>query len=175
MATLKNKRNFAALNKEDCEEHPRSNLMQNSNVTRSQEDYITQVSEEIEGKVTKKLSQDFSRTESRISGALSCLDDFLLSPSNQGHSGNAPAKSRNTLRTSQGTNEDDSQSDPHPEAGFSQVLAQMTFMTDFHDWDYLILVVLFWLTENVDQHFCFTFCTKIYSSHFNQKTLNMFR
>ena len=53
METLRNKRKLAALNKENCEEHPRSNLPQNSNVPRSQEDYITQVSEEIEGRVTK--------------------------------------------------------------------------------------------------------------------------
>ena len=46
---------LAALNKEKCEENPRSNLAQNSNVPRSQKDYITQVSEEIEGRVTKKL------------------------------------------------------------------------------------------------------------------------
>ena len=42
------------------------------------EDYITQVSEEIEGRVTKKLSQELSRTESRIFGVLSKLDEFLL-------------------------------------------------------------------------------------------------
>ena len=52
MAT-QNNRKLAALNKENCEEHPRSNLAQNSNVPISQEDYITQVSKEIEGKVTK--------------------------------------------------------------------------------------------------------------------------
>ena len=55
MATRNKK--MAALNKENCEEHLRSNLASNSNVPRSQEDYITQVSEEIEGRVTKKLSQ----------------------------------------------------------------------------------------------------------------------
>ena len=70
MATLKSIRKLAALNKENCEEHPRSSMAQNSNVPRSQEDYITQVSEEIEGRVTKKLSQEFSMTENRISGAL---------------------------------------------------------------------------------------------------------
>ena len=47
MAT-RNKRKLAALNKENCEEHPRSNLAQNLNAPRSQEDYITQVSEEID-------------------------------------------------------------------------------------------------------------------------------
>ena len=65
MAT-RNKRKLAALNEENCEEHPRNNLASNSNVPRSQEDYITQVSEEIERRVTKKLSQEFSRTENRI-------------------------------------------------------------------------------------------------------------
>ena len=77
MAVLRNERKLASLNKEDCEEDPRRNLAQNSYVPRSQEEYITQVSEEIEGKVTKKLSQEFSRTESRILGALSRLDDFF--------------------------------------------------------------------------------------------------
>ena len=55
MATLRNKRKLAAVTKENCEEHPRSNLAQNSIVPRSQEDYKTQVSEEIQGRVTKKL------------------------------------------------------------------------------------------------------------------------
>ena len=41
------------------------------------EEYIVQVSEEIEGSVTKKLSQDFSRMESRILGTLSKLDEFF--------------------------------------------------------------------------------------------------
>ena len=62
MAT-RNKRKLAALFKEIIEEHPRSNLAQNSNVPRSQEDYITQISEEIEERVTKKLSQEISRRE----------------------------------------------------------------------------------------------------------------
>ena len=119
MATLRNKRKLAALSKENYEEHP-SNMAQNSNVPRSQEDYITQVSEKIAGRVTETLSQWFSRTDSRILGALSRLGDFLLNPLNQGHSGTAPKTSRNTLRRSQGTNEDDSQSNPHPETGVSE-------------------------------------------------------
>ena len=116
MAT-RNKRKLAALNKENCEEHPRSNLAQNSKVPRSQEDYITQVSEEIEGRVTKKLSQEFSRTENRILGALARLDDFLMKPLLQGHSGTTPETSRNMFSINQGTNADDSQSNPHIEAG----------------------------------------------------------
>ena len=77
----------------------------------------TQVSEEIEGRFTKKLSQEFSRTENRILGALASLDHFLMNPLLQGHSGTTPETSRNVFSINQGTNEDDSQSDPHPEAG----------------------------------------------------------
>ena len=120
MATLRNKRKLAALKKKNCEEHPRSNLAQNSNVPRSQQDYITQVFGEIESGVTKKLSQEFSRTENRILGALSRLDNFLMNPVIQGHSGTAPETSQNAFVTYQETNEDDSQSDPHPEASVSQ-------------------------------------------------------
>ena len=86
------KRKLAALNKENYEEHPRSILAQNSNVPRSQEDYIAQVSEEIEGRVTEILSQEFSRTENRILGALARLDDFLMNPLIQSHSGDVPER-----------------------------------------------------------------------------------
>ena len=88
---------MAALNKENCEEHLWSFLAQNSNVPRSQEDYITQISEEIERRVFKKLSQEFSRTGNRILGALAHLDDFLMNPLIQGRSGTAPETSRNAF------------------------------------------------------------------------------
>ena len=115
--TTRNKKKMAALNRENCEENPRSNLAQNSGALRSQEDYITQVSEEIEGRVTKRLSKEFSRTENRILGALARLDDFLMNPLLPGHSGTTPEPTRNTSHNNQGTNEDGSQNDPHPEAG----------------------------------------------------------
>ena len=92
-------------------------MASNSNVPRSPEDYITQVSEEIQGRVTKKLSQEISRTENRILGALARPDDFLMNPLLQGHSGTTPATSQNLFGINQGTIEDDSQSDRHPEAG----------------------------------------------------------
>ena len=117
MATLRNKGKLTALNKENCEKHPWSNSAQNLNVPRSPEEYITQVSEEIEGRVSKKLFQEFSRTENRILGALSRFDDLFMNPLIQGHYGTAPETSRDAFSTNQGTNEDDSQSDPHPEAG----------------------------------------------------------
>ena len=124
---------LAALNNKNCEEHPRSNLAQSSNVPRSQEDYITEVSEENEGRVTKRLSKEFSRTESCILGALTRLGDFLMNPLLQGHSGTTLDPSRNTLSTSQGTNED-SQINPHPEAGlFHGQMIQNSGSEDGHD------------------------------------------
>ena len=40
-----------------------------------------------------------------------------MNPLIQGDSGTTPETSRNKFSINQGTNEDDSQSDPHPEAG----------------------------------------------------------
>ena len=95
MATLRNKRKMAALYKENYEEHLESILAQSLNVPRSQEDYTTHFFEENEGTVTKKLSQEFSRTENSILGVLSRLDDFLMKPLIQGRSGTAPEPLRN--------------------------------------------------------------------------------
>ena len=117
MATFRNKKKLAALKRENCDEHARSNMAQKSNVPRLHEDYITQVPEEKDGRVTKTLSQELSRTENRILGKLELLDNLLMNPLIQGHTGTARETSRNALVSNQGTNEDDSQSVPHPEAG----------------------------------------------------------
>ena len=117
MATLRNKRKLAAVTKETQEENPRNGQSRNTSVSRISEEYITQVSEEIEGRITKKLSEEFSRIESRISDALSKLDEFLSNQQIQTHSKTVPGTFRNTNVENQGTNEDDSQSDPHPEGG----------------------------------------------------------
>ena len=71
MATLRNKRKLAAGTTGRQEEHPRNDQSRNTSVPRINEENITQVSEEIEGRFTKNLSQDFTRTDSRILGALS--------------------------------------------------------------------------------------------------------
>ena len=117
MATLRNKRKLAAVTRETQEENPRNGQSRNTSVPRINEEYITQVSEEIEGRITKKMSQEFNRIESRISDALSKLDEFLSNQQIQTHSKTVPGTFRNTNVENQGTNEDDSQSDPHPEAG----------------------------------------------------------
>ena len=100
--TTRNKRKLAALNKEICEEHPRSNLAQNSSAPRSQEDYITQVSVELEERVTKRLSKEFSRTENRILGALARLGDFLMNPLLPRHSGAFPERNKHKTRNERG-------------------------------------------------------------------------
>ena len=117
MATLRNKRKLAAVTRETQEENPRNGQSRNTSVLRINEEYITQLSEEIEGRVTNKMSQEYSRTDSRILGALSKLDEFLLNQQIRTHSGTVPETFRNTNADNQGTNED-STSDPHPEAGF---------------------------------------------------------
>ena len=115
MATSRNKRKLATVTRETQEEHPRNGQSRNTSIIN--EEYITQVIEEIAGRVTKKLSQEFSRTESRILGALSKLDEFLLNPQIRTHSGTVPGTYRNTNVENQEPNEDHSQDDPHPEVG----------------------------------------------------------
>ena len=78
----------------ETQDYPRNNQVQNSAAPGITEDYKAQVSEEIEGRNTKKLSQEFSRTESRILGALSKVDDFLLNPQIRTFSGTVPATFR---------------------------------------------------------------------------------
>ena len=95
MATLRNKRKLAAVSRE-TPESTRSGRTQNILDPELTQDYISQVSEEIEGRVTKKLSKEFSRTESRILGALSKLDEFLLNPQVRACSVAVPGTSRSS-------------------------------------------------------------------------------
>ena len=81
-------------------------------------DYISQVSEEIEGSVTKKLSKEFSKTESRILGALSKLDELLLNPRVGTCSVAVRGTSRNANSENRETHGDRSSDDPYPEVGY---------------------------------------------------------
>ena len=117
MATLRNKRKLAVVTTKTQQEHPRNGQSRNTSVPRINEEYITHVSEETEGRVTKKLFQEFSRTQSRILRSLSKIDEFLLNPQIRTHSGTVPGTFRNTYVKNQEPNEDRSQDDPHPEAG----------------------------------------------------------
>ena len=118
MATLRNKRKLASVSIE-TPESTRSGRTQNILDPELTQDYISQVSEEIEGRVIKKLSKEFSRTESRILGALSKLDEFLLNPQVRTCSIAVPGITRSSNLENQGTNEDRPSGDPGPEVEFS--------------------------------------------------------
>ena len=122
MATLRNKRKLAAVSRE-TPESTRSGRAPNILGPELTQDYISQVSEEIEGRVTKKLSKEFSRTESRILGALSKLDEFLLNPQVRTCSVVAPGTSRSNNLENQGTNEDRPSDDPGPEVEFASPIS----------------------------------------------------
>ena len=83
------------------------------------QEYISQVCEEIEGRVTKKLSKEFSRTESRNLGALSKLDEFLLNPQVRTCSVAVPGTSRNSNLENRETTGHRSSDDPCPTVRFS--------------------------------------------------------
>ena len=122
MATLRNKRKLAAVSRE-TPENTRSGRAPNVLDPELTQEYISQVSDEIEGRVTKKLSKEFSRTESRILGALSKLDAFLLNPQVRTCSVAAPGTSRSSNLENQGTNEDRPSDDPGPEVEFSSPIS----------------------------------------------------
>ena len=55
MPTLRNKRKLAAVTRETQEELPRNGQSRNTSVLKINEEYIQQVSEDIDDRVTKKL------------------------------------------------------------------------------------------------------------------------
>ena len=115
MATLRNKRKLTVVSRE-TPESTRNSRGQSTLDPDLTQDYISQVSEEIEGKVTKKLSKEFSRTESRILGALSKLDEFLLNPQVRTCSVAVPGTSRNGNSENRESIGDRSSKDPCSEA-----------------------------------------------------------
>ena len=115
MATLRNKRKLAAVSRETPEGN-RGSRRRNVLDPELTHDYISQVSEEIEGRVTKKLSKEFNKTESRILGALSKLDEFLLYPQVRSCSV-IQGTSRNASSENREYHGDHPSNDPYPERG----------------------------------------------------------
>ena len=95
MATLRNKRKLAAVSSE-TPENTKNSQSQNTLDPEMAQEYISHVSEEIEWRITKKLSKEFTRTESHILGAQSKLDEFLLNPLVRTSSVAVPATTRNS-------------------------------------------------------------------------------
>ena len=114
---MRNKRKLAAVSREIPEgsRGSRGRKVLDPELT---QDYISQVSEEIEGRVTKKLSKEFNKTESRILGALSKLDEFLVNPQVRTCSVAAHGTSRNSNSENRETHGDRSPDDPYPEVGY---------------------------------------------------------
>ena len=98
----------------ETQEYPRNSQSQNTPAPGIIQESKAQVSEEIEGRVTKKLSQEFSRTDSCLLGALSKLDKFFMNPQ---------VRTFRTFRNAdvekQDPSGDRSLNDPHPEVEFS--------------------------------------------------------
>ena len=88
MATLRNKRRLTGINRENHEQHPRNSQARGTNV-----------------------SLEFSRTDNRILGALSKLDEFRLNPQVRVDSGSVLETSRISCRENQEATGDRSQND----------------------------------------------------------------
>ena len=115
MATLRNKKKLAPVSRE---------TLKNTSNSQSQtldpgmaQECISQVSEEIDGRVIKKLSKEFRQTESRLLSALSKLDELLLKP--QVRICSVVGTSRNNDSENREPTGDRSLGDPYPEAVFS--------------------------------------------------------
>ena len=109
------KKNLAVVAGESQEEHTRKKQLRNTAVPQLKEDYSMQKSEEKEGRVTKKLSQKFSRTKNQILGALSKLDKFLFNLQVWAQSGTVSGTSRDSNTENHEPNEDRSQNYSCPE------------------------------------------------------------
>ena len=83
------------------------------------EKYISQLSEEIEERANKVLSQESSRTESGFLGALSVLDEFLPNPQVRICSVGVPGTSWNNNSENREPTGDRSLNDPSPEVVLS--------------------------------------------------------
>ena len=139
MATLRNERIIAAVSKE-TPENTRNSQSQNTLDPEMAQEYISQVSEDIEGKVTKKLSREIVRTESRILGALSKLDEFLLNPQVRTCSVAVPGTSGNSSSENRETTGDRSSDDPYPEVRFSSHHSGHLNSPDVEDYPHRIIL-----------------------------------
>ena len=115
-------------------------------------EYNTQVSTEIEGRLTKKLSQDFSRTESRILFALSKLDEILLIPQAQTCSLAVPGTSRNNDSKIRERTGDRALNGPYTEVELSACRTKL-FWWNYIFWNdsSFFFEILFWNIERTKQ------------------------
>ena len=119
MATLRNKRRLAAGAKGNQEGSPRNSHSGNSAASRINEEYISEVSDKVEDRVSNKLSQEFTRTKSPVLGTLFKHDKFLRNLQVWLQSGTVPVTFRDMNVENQQPTEDGSQKDPHSKVSAS--------------------------------------------------------
>ena len=129
MATLWNQKKLAALSRE-IQEYPKNNQSQNLAAPGITQDLTAQLSEESKGRVTTKLTQEVSSTESRILGAMSKLDEFLLNAWIRTFSWTLPRTFPSADVENQEPSGDLSQIYPHPEVEFSACRASNLIDSD---------------------------------------------
>ena len=118
MAILRNKRKLGAAWRK-TPENTVNNQSQNTLSPPVAGEYNTYVSEEKKESVTEKQTEKFSLTASRILGALSKLDEFLLNPQVRTCSLAVPGTSRNINSENMEPTWDHYLNDPCPEVVFS--------------------------------------------------------
>ena len=118
MATLRNKKKLSAVSTK-TPENTRNYQSRNTIDPEMAQENNSQVSQAIEGTVTKKPSKEFSSTDSRILGALSVLEEFFLKLQVRNCSVAVPGTSRNSNSENREHNRDRSPNDPCPEARIS--------------------------------------------------------
>ena len=129
MATLRTTRKLAAVSR-DTPENTRHSQSRYTLDPGMVQDYVSQVSEKIEGRVTKELSKDFNERESQISGALFKLDDFVQNPHVQTCSVAVPQTSRQNDSENRQTTGDRFLADSCPEMVFSAYHS-----SNLNDWE----------------------------------------
>ena len=113
-------------------ERPWNNMSRDTVARKIDEEYISQASEEMESKATKKVPPEFSRTDSGIRVVLSNIYDFVLNSQFLVQHGSIPGTSRDTIRESQEINENRSQVDRHPEVDRREEESSHTVIPGLH-------------------------------------------
>ena len=102
------------------------------------QEYVSQFSQEIEGRVIKRLSKEFSMAECRILGALSKLDDFFLNPQVRTCSAAVPVTSRNSNSEKREPTGDRSLDDPCHEVRYSSHYSGNLNSPELEDYPHMV-------------------------------------
>ena len=102
---------------------------------------MTQIFEEIEGRVTKKLSQEINEIKYCFLCDLAELDKFLLNPQMRTYYGTVPGTSRSTTVENQEPTGDRSQNNPLPRLESSVFQSYNSFDSDRNEASQMVIGV----------------------------------